>query len=862
MLKQSRTLRESWQICQWDVHGELTDAQISELSGPPNARDWMQADMPRQVHEILLDHDKIEHPAGLDKARECLWVADKDWVYRTQFAAPQEHADKKHYLVFHGLDTFVDIYLNGEHIAWNEDMFLPLRVEVTDTLQESNTLLLHFRSPQEYVKRQELDDRWSGMVAVNRLVRKPHEDYNSFNGAHPYYSTIGIFRDVELLSVDEVELTYLDIEPTVRKDLKEGQLRVNAELTGDAAAGAAVTVRLLDPSGTSLAEETVSAAQACGGAVARARFRIDEPQLWWPRGYGDQPLYRVEVAVDVDGRPQDQADRAFGFRYMKMNGEFDLRINHKQVKLWGVNLTPFEGLSHCTYPEKMRRTLDMAENANCVTIRAWGPGAPWPLEMFDEADRRGLLVWGEFFHTWGQYPDWDHFYEHCRREAEWYVKTLKHHPSIFMWCGGNEVYMGSEHMHKGRPLFSEELFEDIYARVCKSIDPQRYYHPNCPSFGRYANDPQYGDSHGYTHHFYISGDQYAAVLTENARTATPPMHSLKRMLGNEDLWPEGRRAPMYPRTKKEEGWLQFLGERSIERGETILPKPWCKLTGGGDLPLGHIGPVEKYFELTDTPEGLVYRLGCGQSRFLTDCLERMRRGRPLSDPFGPRRSMGHYFWVFNSTWPKLGSHVVDYYLEPNMAYYALKRAYDPLQVSFEIGDNIVVWAVNDTPEDVHGTLVVQLRDADGPEVIEELTRRVTVPAGDSVPVTDLDEFGMMWRQNILFARLLDDEGNVLTRNHTWMTDEVHRTGPYPPAKLDLQLDGDVLEVRTDLFARCVELTGNADGDEFGWFFEENYFDLIPGEVRRVRILGDHPAGEISAKAFFAPEATSIAWKRS
>jgi hypothetical protein len=204
--------------------------------------------------------------------------------------------------------------------------------------------------------------------------------------------------------------------------------------------------------------------------------------------------------------------------------------------------------------------------------------------------------------------------------------------------------------------------------------------------------------------------------------------------------------------------------------------------------------------------------------------------------------------------------MLDYYLEPFMPYYAIKRAYEPVLLTFDIQNFIYLWLVNDTPQIVQGRVTIQLFNPVRNQVVKALQRDVCVQPGESRLVTDLNEFGQFLRENILFATLTDADGRLITRTNDVADIEKHLR--FPDAKVDLQVVGGeadelALRLTTDQFAKSIELTGNDDGDEFGWVFEDNYFDLLPGEVKLVRILGRHRQGTITAKPYYASQSSSI-----
>jgi hypothetical protein len=180
-------------------------------------------------------------------------------------------------------------------------------------------------------------------------------------------------------------------------------------------------------------------------------------------------------------------------------------------------------------------------------------------------------------------------------------------------------------------------------------------------------------------------------------------------------------------------------------------------------------------------------------------------------------------------------------------------------LSFDIDTFLYLWAINDTREPVTGTVRIQLYHLERNEFRKEIVREVTVPPGKSVVVVQLDKAGIraFRKEHILFATLTDASGRVLARANALA--DIERRLTFPDAKLDMQVRNGDLVITTDKFARCITLEGQ--GDPFGWFFEDNYFDLLPGETKVVRILGQHLEGRLTAKAWYSPHAATVAWRR-
>jgi len=827
-MKYINKLNDGWTVKKIEPAEKLSIEQLQELEKASDS-EWLKTDIPAEIHEILLKEGIIDELCFTGKTEQYLWVTEKDWVYKTTFAKPE--LSKKLYLHFKGLDTLVDIYLNGKHIAHHSSMFLPLKIEVTSLVNEKNVLLLHFHSANVFLKEHGLRTEY---------LRKTGCDFGDYTGPKPYLTPIGVFGDIQLESVDAVEITGFDIRPVLECGYEKADVTVNLTVEGFADEGELV-VSLRDPEGKTLVTKSCPVKGIAGNkyCVETLKIDVDNPKLWWPRGYGNQPLYKLKASIFCGGEERDSAEKQIGFRDIKILDTFEIIFNNKRITVWGANWTPVDAITHRWNREMAFTLLDMAENANMNILRVWGGGEPYDDEFYAEADKRGILLWQEFYYVLSSYYETEEFKDLSRKECENMVKSLKHHPSILLWCGGNEAYQDEDFKDdtkwSGKVYMAHDLFEKDFKEICRRLDPDRFYWVNSPWGGKFSNDPAEGDTHSYTNTFYVPGASYPVLVTENMRTSPPSLKSLKKFMGEENIYPQGYKGLVTKVNKLP--WPQTWEDRCTCYG-------WKK-----------IGRVGRYPD-ADDKESLVYRFAAAHGQYFKETVEMYRRGRPSSDTHGKRICNGHIVWKFNSSFAQIYSGLVDYYLEPYIPYYAIKRAYEPILISFDIGEHIYVWVVNDSPLYTEGTVVVQVYDPEKNEVLLETKKDTFVQSGESKVIMDLDEFGQFWRHNILYAYFIGKDGKMISRNDEILNYERYMN--FPDARLELDISADnTITLTTDRFARCVELSGNEDGDEFGWMFEDNYFDLLPGEVKKVKIMGKHRKGVVSAKAYYSSSATCV-----
>jgi len=836
---QRHEIAGGWKVKSVTPRVSLDTSLLADAEREETGDDWLPAStMPAMVPDILLQHERIEAPWLPGRAAKYPWIAERDWIYAVRFAAPAPEAES--WLRFMGLDTIVDVYLNGEQIASHSNMYMPLRVNVTGRLRSNNTLVLHFHSVYEQSRGKRIPIRQvSG--DPDRRVRRPNQNYGSYLGPRPNFSRVGVYDKVFLETTCGTEMTEVVADASLDAELTVGT--VSVDVVGSSTLSAVgVRGRLLDPDGKTVAVTESRAVVKEGRFATALRMSLKKPHLWWPRGYGDQPLYRAEVALVADGRAHQTISRTVGFRRVTMSTRLHFVVNGVPIRLWGGDwVTPHWHTAVWDQP-RVEKLFAMAEHANFNVFRVWGVVESPRDEFYELADARGFLLWQDFTDLPLRADERSRAI--CREEATFLLKRLKHHPSIVVWCGGNESAMWHHQEFNGsledRGPWPGLVAANEVGAICRQLDPDRYYQPSSPYYGENPNDPQEGNTHGYTNMWFVPGYDYLNFASEDTRIAAPPLHSLKRFMAPEDLWPADY-SPVYTHG-------------------TVYPFPrsWLPYTTGTSWK--KTGPVEQFYDATD-PASLVYRLGMAEALYYQDTIERQRRGRAATDMSGRRRCGGYLVWKFNDSWPQIYSGKVDYFLEPYHAYYAVRRAYAPVLLSFDKGAYIYLWAVNDTPESVSGTVKIQLLHLGRNAVRKEIVRDVVIPQGQSRVVVRLDEAGIgpFRKEHVLYAALMDASGQVIARAHCLA--DIERNVTFPDARLNVKVQDGALVIRSDKYARSVTLEGNAKGDAFGWFFEDNYFDLMPGEERTVHVLGKHARGRITARAWYSPHTTSVEWNR-
>ncbi len=831
-----KELKNGWRLFSTENKGKLEQKELEELEEKYRCQKtgYEIPSMPMQVLDVLTYHGVVEDPAKTGSGEESRWVSQNDWLYVIRLDAEDCAAKRPTWLYFGGVDTFADFYWNREWIDSSEDVFLPVLLKPRNTEKKENWLVVHVHSPWKKMEEMQVPQRYQNKVMPKwALFRGFHRGYDDYLGFPPYLTRMGLYDEVWMAS-GENGLKQTEVSVSVLDDGKRGKVAVAVDLFGEAEVGAALRYELWDEN-----ERLCSGEGELEGQKGRIRFMIDNPILWETAQRGNPYLYSLKIYLTNHSEIMDCRQKKIGFRVLKKTGDMEFELNGKPIKLWGANLAPIDNKTGCYDAKRAEALIKKALHANMNCIRVWGGGDRLPDVFYDMCDQLGVLLWQDFFHDYSMYPEEYAFRELCRKEARYQIRRLKHHPSILLWCGSNESVMCRDFSNPGEECIGYEIYDEDYRGICQELDPERYYHMSSPCGGKYANDPLEGDTHSYTSTWFVPGGRYPVFLSENMRSFLPPSHSMKRMIGEKGLWPE-----------------DYSGQ--MTKGNLFpWPPSWKAFTSADGW--RKISEVEQFYDADDLPS-MIYRFGASVSKYMTECIGRYRRGRSYEERYeNYRKCKGHLWWKLNTSAPHIYSGLMDYYLEPCMPYFALKRLYQPFQIFFSKDDYIGVWLVNDTLEVQEGTVYIKLFHLNKNAATKFMKKTFRIRPDESLFLTDLNAFGQfLMNEHILYAKVTDTSGKVMTE----MTDyvDIERHMEFPDAKLTITDEGGgEFRIETDRFARCVELWGEDGGDRFGWDFSDNYFDLMPGQSKKIRISGKHSGGIIHAKGYYSSEESILNW---
>ena len=784
------------------------------LDIPGSAFMAVPADVPGSVYHDLLTAGRIPDPFYRDNETEALKLMEYDFHYSRAFQVDGELLDCGAVLLrCEGLDTLAAVYINGAEAGRADNMHRVWEFDVKDLLREGeNTIAVHFASPTKFIRESYAADPADGTADAMEgfpSLRKAHCMFGWDWG--PRLPDAGIWRNISLIGVDTARIR----DVLVKQFHEDGRvtLEIDTHIARLADATAEVRVSVTAPDGTVLT-----------GGGETCRIDIPDPQLWWPAGYGGQPLYRVEVELISNGTRLDVWSRRTGLRTMTVSrvksehGEsFSHCVNGVDVFAMGMDYIPEDNLLPRVTPERTRRLLEDARAANVNTIRVWG-GGYYPDDYFyDICDELGLLVWQDFMFACAVYNLTEAFEETITAEFVDNIRRLRSHPSLALWCGNNEMeqFAGSGLWIKAMRQKSDyiKMFQYIIPKVLKKEDPQAFYWPSSPSSGGdfdEPGDPSRGDVHDWDvwhglKPFTDYRNYLFSYVSEFGFQSFPCMETIEAF-----TLPEDRNIFSY-----------------------IMEKHQRNATANGRI----VTYLSQTYLYPATLDKLVYASQLLQAQAMQYGVEHWRRNRG--------RCMGAVIWQLNDCWPVASWAGIDYFGRWKALQYYARRFFAPVLVScHEEGlvdqEDISVNTEhidprktarlnvsNETMEAFAGRIDWSLRRPDA-SVIEEGSFDVAVPALAAVwlPEQDFTKYGPY---DCYYAyRLTDRAGRTVGEGSVLFCAPKHFRFQDPG--LTVRLEGDEAVVTASAYARSVEIQCGPDV-----LLEDNYFDMNGGE-RRVKIL--------------------------
>lgn len=775
---------------------------------------WIPASVPGSVYADLLDNGRMDDPYWRANELDAELLMEKDYLYRRTFTLTEDALScDALLLVCEGLDTLATVMINGQDVLHADNMHRTWVQDVGSAVHAGeNDITVRFSSPTRFEREAYARSRVDGSSDCTQgfpFLRKAHCMSGWDWG--PRLPDAGIWRSIALESVHTGRLLSVRIHQAHGREGVTLTFFPEIERYGEGALSVRYSVETPDRRVIPVQGDSV---------------RIAQPQLWWPNGYGAQPLYTVRAElVDRDGRVVDTWARRIGLRTLTVDrsrdewGEsFAICVNGVSIFAMGADYIPEDNILRRITPERTRRLLEDAAAAHHNAIRVWG-GGYYPDDWFyDACDELGLVVWQDFMFACAMYELTPAFEDNIRAEFADNIRRLRHHASLGLWCGNNEMELGVlEKWYDPTPAQVSDyvkMYEYILPQVLRTYDPDTFYWPASPSSGGGFDDPNdenRGDVHYWTvWHGGVPFTEYRKhrfrFVSEFGFQSLPCMKTIERF-----TLPQDRNLFSY-----------------------VMEKHQRNNAANGKI-LNYLSQTFLYPTDFDT---LLYASQLLQAEAIRYGVEHWRRHRG--------RCMGAIYWQLNDCWPVASWSSIDYYGRWKALHYASRRFFAPVLLSCEeegtltqrqninaelreaaVEKSIHLNVSNETMHPVHALVRWALRNPQA-EVVEQGEEMTDVPALSArwlekraFPQADL--YGHYVSYELLDGDCTLSEGTALF----CAPKHFHFADPH----LTVRLEEGVLIVSADAYARQIELICE-DGDVW---FEDNYFDLNGGE-RRIRIL--------------------------
>ena len=781
---------------------------------------WHSAYVPGSVYADLMADGTMPDPFWRENELDAFERMKKDYVYQRTFTVTEAQLAHAHVeLVCEGLDTLAHVSLNGREIAFTDNMHITWVWDVKEQLHAGeNTLEIRFDSPILYcAKKAEEAPGWESSDATPgfRHLRKAHCMFGWDWG--PRLPDAGIWRPIFLRTWDTARLENALMLQAHHDGVVDVTIR--PEIAGESAWSAEITA----PDGeVIIIPETTAAEQV---------ITIEHPQLWWPNGLGKQPLYRVTVRLATG----DTRTWRIGLRTMTVSREKDEWgeefchvVNGMKVFAMGADYIPEDNILARVTPERTRRLLEDCKAANFNAIRVWGGGYYPDDAFYDICDELGLMVWQDLMYACAFYDLTPDFERYIRVETHQNVARLRHHASLALICGNNEMEMFMAGANSALinhrtwefvPTYPHhitdyvKMFEYILPAIVKETAPQTYWWPASPSSGGNfdaPNDENRGDNHYW------------------------------------DVWhgekPFTEYRKFFFRYASEFGFQSFPCLKSVEQFtlpddrnifSRVMERHQRNQAANGKI----LSYLSQTFRYPNSFDDLLYTSQLMQAEAIRYGVEHWRRNRG--------RCMGAIIWQLNDIWPVASWASIDYYGRWKALHYAAKRFFAPVMISAEeegelsqnpkineyhpapLEKSFRLNVCNETLRDVTGEVVWALRTPDG-AIVRQNQQTLTIPAMsakwlDKVDCADASLTG----HYVSFAFVVDDvalsEGTCIfcAPKHFEFVDPL----------LTVETRGDTIIVTSHAYAKQVWL----ESEDADLLLDDNAFDMNPG-TKVVRVV--------------------------
>lgn len=693
----------------------------------------LQVDIPSVVQADLYENGLIPHPYLGKVEQDLQWIPQQIWDYSLKFDVDNDIFEKDNIdLIFNGLDTYADVWLNGEKIIHSDNMFVKYQKEVKNLLKKhGNELKVRFYPFDK--QRDSLIETYRLRFPEKYAVMRKAAYQNGWDWA-PRYLNVGIWKDVELLGWNGFRVEKISVL-TEDLDGNDAEMSANIRLCTDGPHDLKFVVLHND---SQICAQSVSINGQCHVKIP---FELQNASLWWPNEMGEQSMTDFVVEIYENDKLIESQKVTTGIRKIELIEEPDsignamyFKVNGKKVYIKGANYIPEEMIETWMSKEKTIKLLAECVPAHFNMLRVWGGGIYPPDYFFDVCDSLGIMVWQDFMFAGTTYPYSDEFLNNVKEEATQQVIHYQNHPSLALWCGNNEVSEGyvnwgwqqsmgwTDDDYAEMKHGMDTLFVDIFTEVVETQDGTRDYWPSSPKNG-------WGKPHSLTegdvHYWGVWWGElpYEAYLEKVGRfnsefgyQAYPALSTLLAI--SPDLDDEVIQA-----------------HQKHNRGEALINKHIKKYINNKDADsiISSDRRESRNLLIAETNEK-VYYSQLSQAYGIGLAIEAQRAAKP--------RSMGTLYWQLNDAWPVISWSSIDYYGNKKLLHDELKVLYAPILIGVlpTTDGNFMVYAVSDQYREINAELNLDIYDFNG-KLLKSFGADVTIPENSSIKLPlDVNDF--------------------------------------------------------------------------------------------------------------------------
>ncbi len=784
---------------------------------------WLDTQIPGSVMSTLLAHGRIGDPFWRLNEYEARELFRKDYEFYREFQVSDELYDMKRIeLTCYGLDTLAEIYINDILLDKTNNMHRTWRLDCKSLLNPGvNQIRIVFRAPITFIEsyvpaeHKEISYVANGAMKGNQYLRKAHCMFGWDWGAQ--VPDAGIWRDIELLGYSDGRIE--DVEIIQHHHNHSVELELITKLERLLQRDYTLEYTLTTPSG-----DAVTYQQSVPGSNAGCSITVEQPELWWPNGYGKQPLYHLEVVMKKDNEICDSKEYTIGLRTLTISqekdewgSEFAFKINGIKIFAKGADYIPEDLVYSRITLDRIEYLIDSCVRANYNCLRVWGGGYYPSDEFFDLCDRFGIIVWQDLMFACNVYDVTKEFEENIALEAKDNVRRIRHHASLGIWCGNNELESAWLHWPDFQPhspaLRADYIkqFEYILPKAVEEVDDRTFFWPSSPSSGGCFDNPD-DENRGDTHYWAVwhglkpfedYRNYFFRFCSEFGFQSFPSIKTVNSYTEEEDRNIFSRVMESHQKNNSANGIiLYYLSENFL------YPKDFTGL-----------------IYVSQIMQGIAIKFG----------VEHWRRNRG--------RCMGALYWQLNDDWPVASWASIDYYGRWKALHYMAKKFFAPIAGTLaRTGQTIEAHIQNERMEDKNCKVVVTLRKMDF-AVLRTDSYEVKVPALSNKLVTEIDYKALIEGiedQVFVEAVFIDEEG--------YQSHEVEIFVPFkylmlqqPQINLLVQEEEDqyLIHLKAEKLACFVELDF-ADNDAI---FSDNYFYLTDREDKVITLAKKDIRGE-------------------